>query len=359
MGGMRAFVAAGFIALAAPAAAVCPDSEMRFAPAYNGTFKTYGFPTSFMDPIDAKKSVTGKNGKLCADCESPFRGVQLTSKREFGGGYFQFPFEVGQTFCTSARIDVSRVVGPGAFAHIELDSPAVEVAQSPLTYVFVAVQDIMGVRTVWAEVSGVPVGDPFELSPDDRFVTVELEYAGGQIDVRVQPDGEEGSTTIVDNAAFAFGGSGRLGAGAFDLAKGDRAGIDLQASGEIFTAALRDVIAGIDAQRSLVGGALDDLDGALPADARAKIEEALAALDPALVAAATALPDSKVQAFAVVQLGKALAKLTQARDAIDAATPASLKSAAAAVTKAGLAFHRADRALRNASVSEAKIPPPS
>jgi hypothetical protein len=329
---MRALVAAGFFALAAPAAAVCPDSEVRFAPAYNGTFKTYGFPTSFMDPIDAKKSVTGKNGKLCADCESPFRGVQLTSKREFGGGYFQFPFEVGQTFCTSARIDVSRVIGPGAFAHIELDSPAVDVAQSPLTYVFVAVQDILGVRKVWAEVSGVPTGDPFELSADELFVTVELEYAGGSVDVRVRPESAEGSTTIVDGAPFAFAGSARLGAGAFDLAKGDRAGIDLEASGEIFTAALRDVIAGIGEQRSLASGALADLDGALPADALAKIVEALAALDPALIAAATALPESKVQAFAVVQLGKALAKLTQARDALAAASPAWLARGSGAVT---------------------------
>ena len=45
----------------------------------------------------------------------------------------------------------------------------------------------------------------------------------------------------------------------------------------------------------------------------------------------------------------------QARDAIDAAAPSSLASAAGAVGKAYTAVFRADRALRHGSVAEAKV----
>jgi hypothetical protein len=359
MGGMRALVAAGFLALAGPAAATCPDSETRFAPAWNGPFKTYGIETNFVDALDGGKSVAGKTAKLCTGCETPVRGLQLTSKREFGNGYLQLPFAVGATFCAEAFVDLSRMTGPESFAVLEFDSPAVGVAESPTTFVSVSVETILGVRRVSALVNGTPVGTPLELADETTGVAIELSYAGNQVDVSATPLGAEAATTIVANAAFAFAGSGKLGAGAFSLARADRTGIDLEVSGEIFTAALRDVLAGIDEQRGLVGGAISDLENEVPADARAKIEEALLALDPALVAAVAILPESKVQAFAAAQLGKALAKLTQARDAIDAATPASLTSAEGGLRKAALAFHRADRALRNGSVAEAKIPPAS
>jgi hypothetical protein len=356
MGGMLAIVAVGLVALAVPAAAECPVSSIYYAPAYNGAFKTYGLATALLDPVDGKKAVVAKTSKQCADCETPTRGVQLASKREFGGGYVQFPFDVGATFCAVANIDVSRVVGPGAFASVEFDSPAVDVAESPISYVAVAVEDVAGVRTVWVEVSGAPVGTPLELPDGTEQVRIELQYAGGQADVRARPEGGD-LTAIATDVSFPFAGVGRLGVGAFNLARGDRAGIDLAANGEIFTAAFRDLLGAIAAQEVLADGAGADLANEDSAAARAKIEEALGALDPALLAAVGALPDSKVKAYAGAQLGKALAKLAQARDAIDAATPASLASADGSVRKAFLAFHRADRALRNGSVAEAAVPP--
>ncbi|HVH05324.1 MAG TPA: hypothetical protein VNE71_04905 [Myxococcota bacterium] len=358
MVGIRVRLAAGLVALAlaAPAAAECPASSTYYAPAYNGPLKTYGLAMLLVDPLDGKKSVTAKTSKQCADCETPTRGVQLASKRELGGGYVQFPFDVGATFCAAAHVDVSRVIGPGAFASLEFDSPAVAIEESPLSYVFVAVQDDGGVRTVWAEVSDVPAGTPFELPADTQQVRIELEYAGGQVDVRVRPEGGE-LTPIATDVAFPFGGSGRLGIGAYDLARGDRAGIDVSASGEIFTAAFRDLLDGLLAEEGRMDAAAAALANEDTAGARTQIVDAISALDPGLVGAVGALPESKVKTFAAAQLGKALAKLTQARDAIDAATPTSVASAAGAVGKAVLAFHRAERALRNGSVAEASIPP--
>src|SRR5262245_8158980 len=131
MGGMRALVAAGFFALAVPAGAACPESDTYFSPAWNGPFKTYGIPTAFMDPTDGGKAVTGKTGKVCAGCEATGRGVVLSAKREFGGGYFQLPFDVGATFCARALVDVQKVTGPGAFVSFEFDSPAVAVDEAP------------------------------------------------------------------------------------------------------------------------------------------------------------------------------------------------------------------------------------
>jgi hypothetical protein len=356
MGGTRAFFAGGLVslALAAPAIAECPPSATFYAPAYVGPLKTYGLETLLLDPVDGGKSTTAKTSKQCVDCEVPTRGIQLASKRELGGGYVQFPFDVGATFCAAAQVDVSRVIGPGAFASLEFDSPAVAIDQSPLTYVAVAVQDLGGVRTVWAEVSGAPAGTPVELPADTAQVRIELEYAGGLVDVRVRPEGGE-LTPVATDVAFPFAGAGRLGIGAFDLARGDRAGIDLSASGEIFTAAYRDLLDGLTVQKQhaeAAGTALGNEDGA---GARTEIEAAIAALDPGLVGAVGALPESKVKTAAAAQLGKALARLVQARDAIDAAKPTSLASAAAAVGKAYTAVFRADRVLRHGSVAEAKV----
>jgi hypothetical protein len=356
MGGTRAFFAGGLVALAlaAPAIAECPPSAIFYAPAYVGPLKTYGLETLLVDPVDGGKSAAAKTSKQCADCETPTRGVQLTAKRELGGGYVQFPFDVGATFCAAAQVDVSRVIGPGAFASLEFDSPAVAIDQSPLTYVFVAVQDVGGVRTVWTEVSGAPAGTPISLPADTAQVRIELEYSGGTVDVRVHPEGGE-LTPLATDVAFPFAGTGRLGIGAFDLARGDRAGIDLSASGEIFTAAFRDLLDGLTAQKQraeAAGTALGNQDGAA---ARTEIEAAIAALEPGLLGAVGALPESKLRTYAAAQLAKALARLVQARDAIDAATPTPLASAAGAVGKVFQAVHRADRALRHGSVSEAKV----
>jgi hypothetical protein len=346
----RAVAAVLLLAFASPAAALCPDSDAHFDPAWVGAFKTYGIPTSLLD-------VTAKTAKICAGCEVPLRGVQLKAKRDFGGGYLQLPFEVGATFCARARVDVSKLTGPGALATVEFDSPAVAVDGSPVTYVVVAVEDVLGVRTVSVEVSGADAGTPLELEAGVEQVMIELEYAGNLVDVRAWPEGAD-ATTIANDVAFAYAGSGRLGVGAFALVKGDRAGIAIAASGEIFAASFRDLVASLQDLGVLADSAVADLASALPADARAKLVEAQGILDPGVLTAVAALPESKARTYAEAQLAKVAARLAQAVAGIDAGTPASLKSAEAAARKAGDALARIERVLRTGSVAEAKVRPP-
>lgn len=362
MGGMRPLLAAALAALATPAAADCPEGEFRFAPAYVGTFKSYGFSAAFVDPIDHARAATAKTGKLCVDCEVPGRGVLLapktTPERNYGGGFFQAPVPVGDVFCASARLDLSALAGPGAFVGVEFDSPALPIDQSPESYVFVGVEDLEGVRSVWVEVSGAGVGAPLALADGTTQLALELEYAGGSFDVRVRPEGAEAWSPVVADQPFEYAGSGALGVGAFNLVAGDRPGVALTASGALFAPALQDVLAALAALHDLAAGAGDDLAASNAVDARAKLEESLAMIDPTLAAQIGALPESKTRAFALKQLAKAAAKLGQALAKIDAETPA-IESARSLVRKVDLAARRARRVLETGSTAEAKRVGPS
>jgi len=164
MGGVRrVLVAAGVLAAAVSASADCPTDGFAYAPAYVGKFKSYGFATDFLDPIEDSRAVSGKTGPVCAECDDEPRGVLLAAKREFGGGFFQYPVPVGDSFCASVRVDVSGTTAAGALAGFEFDSPAVPIDVIPTSYVFVGVQDEDGTKVVWVDESGESVGTPLAL----------------------------------------------------------------------------------------------------------------------------------------------------------------------------------------------------
>jgi hypothetical protein len=347
-------LAASLLAAAGPASGECPPADFHYAPSYPGPFKSYGYPTAFRDPITQARSVSGKTGRICPDCSERRRGVQLVSRGALAGGFFQYPVPIAGSVCISAHVDISRMAGEGAFAGIELDSPAVPIDTLPLTYVFVGVDPENG---VWIEASGESVGAALMLPEGTQTVVVELRYSGGTLDVLARPLQEPTLTPVVEDFAFALAGSAGLGAGAFDLGEGDRAGFGAEISGDIYAAPLQAVLGEIAALLVLQDGAVADLDGALPADARAKLAEAQGRLDPALLGAVGALPPSQARANALKRLAKAAAKDAQAQASIDTATPEGLAAARAAVQKAKSLLLRAERVLEIGVAAEAKPPP--
>jgi hypothetical protein len=355
MRGLRqVLLAACLLAVAELASADCPAGGFAYAPAWVGAFKTYGIATDFQDPIEQVRAVAGKTGRICKECEGKLRGIQLVSKRAFGGGFLQFPVPVGESFCVSARVDVSRMNTTGAFAGLEFDSPAVPIDVLPATYLFVGIEDEDGIKSVWVDESGESVGTPLTLPADTRTAVVEIEYGGGSVSVRARAEQDAALTDVLTGHAFAWGGSGGLGAAAFDLAAGDRVGVALEAHGDVHGPALQAVLEEIQALLELQDAALADLAAAAPADARAKLEEARARIDPALLGAVTALPAAKAVAKAVKELQKAAQTLAAARDGLDAATPEGAAAAPALVEKARTAERRASRMLETGSPAEAK-----
>jgi len=355
MGGLRrVLLVACLLAIADLASAECPAGEFAYAPGWVGAFKTYGLATDFEDPILHVPAVAAKTGRICRECEGKRRGIQLASKREFGGGFFQFPAPVGESFCVSARVDVSRMDTSGAFAGIEFDSPAVAIDVIPATYLFVGIQDEAGVKTVWVDESGESVGTPLMLPADTASVVVEIEYGGGSVSVRARAEQEGSLTDVLIGHAFAWGGSGGLGAAAFDLAAGDRVGLAVEAHGDVHGPALQAIFTEIQALLDLQDAALADLAASAPAGARAKLEEARMRIDPALLGAVTALPAAKAVAKSVKELQKAAAKLAAARDGLDAGTPEGAAAAPGLVAKARTAEQRARLMLETGSPAEAK-----
>jgi hypothetical protein len=247
----------------------------------------------------------------------------------------------------------------GAFAGVEFDSPAVPIDLLPETYVFAAVQDLDGVLTVWVEVNGASVGTPLALPAETRSVVVELEYGAGAVSVRARAEQDATFVDVVAGHAFAWDGSGGLGAAAFDLAPGSRVGIALEAHGDVHGPALQAVLEEIQALLDLEEAALQDLAASLTADARAKLEEARGRVDPALLGAVAALPPGKAVARSVKELGKAAAKLAEARDALDAATEEDLAAVPRLVEKARQAERRTRRMLETGSPAEAKLVAPA
>ena len=355
MGGVRrVLVVAGVLAVAGAASADCPTDGFAYAPAYVGTFKSYGFATDFTDPIQDFRAVSGKTGRICADCADEPRGVLLGAKHEFGGGFFQYPVPVGESFCASLRVDVSRVTASGALAGFEFDSPAVAIDVTPMSYVFVGIQDEDGTKTVWVDESGESVGTPLALPAGTTTAVVEVEYGGGNVSVRARAEQDAGLTDVLTSHPFAWDGSGGLGAGAFDLAQGDRVGIATQVHGDVHDPLKQAVLAELQAVLDLEDAALTDLGAAATADARAKLDEA-ATRTTALLDAVAALPAAKANAKAAKELGKAAQKLAAAVAAIDAATPEGLEAAPGLVEKARTSEHKARRILETGSAAEGKV----
>lgn len=354
MGGLRpALLVACLLAAGELASAECPSGGFAYAPAYVGSFGSYGFATDFVDPVEHVRAAKGKTGRVCKECQGKRRGIQLVSKREYGGGFLQYPVPVGDSFCVSARLDVSRMKKPGAFAGLEFDSPAVPLEVLPESYVFVGVQEEDGTQTLWVEESGDEVGS-LVLPAGTRTVQVEIEYGGGSLSVRARAEQEESFADVIVGHAFPWAGSGSLGAAAFDLAAREKVGIALEAHGDVHGPALQEILAEIGSLLALEEAALADLDAAAAGDALAKIEEALARSDPALIAAVGALPASKAMKKAGKELTKAVAKLGRARDGLGAETPKPAAKIAALVDKARLAQLRARRVLETGSPAEAK-----
>jgi hypothetical protein len=347
-------LAATLLAAAGPASAECPQADFRYAPAYPGLFKSYGYPTDFRDPITELRSVSGKTGRICPDCGEKRRGVLLVSRGPLAGGFFQYPVPIAGSFCVSATVDISRMLGEGAFAGIEIDSPAVPIDAVPLSYVFVGVDPENG---VWIDGGGESVGTPLTLPEGTQTVVLELRYSGGTLDVLARPQQEPMLVPVVEDYPFAFDGSAGVGAGAFDLGEGDRPGFGIELSGAIYGAPLQAVLTELAALIGLQDGALVDVAGGQAADAIAKLTELRARLDPALLAAVGALPPSKGRAHALKRIGKAAAKDAQAQAALEAGTPADLVAAQAALEKAKSSLVRAERVLEIGVVAEAKPPP--
>jgi hypothetical protein len=159
---------------------------------------------------------------------------------------------------------------------------------------------------------------------------------------------------VLASHPFAWAGSGGLGAGAFDLAQGDRVGLAAQVHGDVHGPELQAVLAEIQTIRELQDAALVDLGAAATADARAKLEEARARIDPPLLGVLAALPPAKAHAKAAKELGKAAQKLAAAVAQIDAATPESLEAVPALAGKADVAERKARRVLETGSPAEGK-----
>jgi hypothetical protein len=354
----RVLLVACLLAVAGGASAECPPGEFAYAPGWVGAFKTYGFATDFDDPIQDVRAAVGKNGRICKGCEGKRRGVQIVSKREFGGGFFQYPLPVGESFCVSALVDFSRASAPGAFAGLEFDSPAVPIDVLPTTYVFVGLQEEGGVWSVWVDESGMSVGTPLALPEGSEAAVVEIEYAGGNVSVRARAAQDAELTDVLSGHPFAWAGSGGIGGAAFDLAKGDRMGIALEAHGDVHGAALQAILSEVQALLELQDAALADLAASAPADARAKLEEARGRIDPALLGAVAGLPAAKAVAKSVTELQKAAQRLAAAVGALDAGTPEAAAAVPGLVAKARLSERRAGRMLETGSTAEAKLVAP-
>lgn len=355
--GAAAGLALGFALAAAPraASADCGGDGYRYAPRYVGSFKSYGWPSDLADPVTQAKAASAKTARVCKDCAEPLRGVRITSKEEAGGGFLQVPTPIGDGVCVQAVVDVSRMLGTDAFAGVELDSPFVALPAVPLSgYLFVGVQNLEGVPTVWVELNGGDAGTPLALAPETQSVLIEIHYAGGSVDVSARAMQDEALSPVLAGGSLPYAGSTGLGTGAYVLDKGGKVGVSLAVQGDVHDAALQAVIDALRGVVALEDGALANLATSAPADARTKLEQARAATDPALLGAVAALPASKAQAQALAQLTGAAAKLAAARDAIDANTPETLAKAPGLAEKARAGHLAVQRMLETGVVAEGK-----
>jgi hypothetical protein len=360
MGGMRLLLAVCLgVAVAGAAGAECPPGAFHYAPGYGAPFKAYGYPADLRDRVTHKRAVSARTAKLCSGCDSPRRGVQLASRQDAGGAFFELGLALGDSFCASALFDVSRMGADGAFAGLELDSPAVPIDVIPLTYVFAAVQNTAGVLSVWTEVNGQP-GAPLELPAGTEVVEVELHYGGGMVDVFARPLGAAAPTPVLEGGTFAWAGSGGLGSGSFDLAKGDRTGVAIEVSGDLFDPALQDVLVALAELLAGTDDALADLDAALPEDAavaleavRAGVEDLGPAQEPSLLDRTRALPAAKPARAAAKRLAKAAALGAKVRDQLAAEGP-DLEKAHGRALKLRASLEQAERILETGVAKEGK-----
>jgi hypothetical protein len=360
MGGMRLLLGVCLgVAVAGAAGAECPPGAFHYAPGYGAPFKAYGYPADLRDRVTHKRAVSARTAKLCRGCDSPRRGVQLASRQDAGGGFFELGLPLGDTFCASALFDVSRMGADGAFAGLEFDSPAVPIDAIPMTYVFAAVQNTAGVLSVWTEVNGQP-GAPLELPAGTEVVEVELHYGGGTVDVFAQPLGAAAPTPVLESQSFAWAGSGGLGSGSFDLAKGDRTGVAIEVSGDVFDAGLQDVLGDLAALLAACDDALAALDAALPQDAavaleavRGGVEDPGPAQEPSLLDRTRALPSGKPAKAAAKRLAKAAGLAAKLRDQLQA-EGADLEKAHGRALKLRASLEQAERILETGATQEGK-----